>query len=88
MAIRQPRYHKDEIARLGDELYEARIRQQVEVGNQGKIVAIDVETGAFEVADEPMVACDRLLEQYPDAQIWAIRIGHQAMHRFGIGRLL
>jgi hypothetical protein len=35
----------------GDEIYESQIRAQVEEGNHGKIVAIDLETGAFEVAD-------------------------------------
>jgi len=40
MAVRQRRYSKEELARRGQELYEASIRQQVESGNTGKIVAI------------------------------------------------
>ncbi|MGB5594275.1 MAG: hypothetical protein WBM32_21130 [Crocosphaera sp.] len=83
MAIRQPRYSKEEFARRGNDIYESRVRQQVEQGNQGKIVAIDIETGAFEVADTPMVAVDRLYEREPDAQPWVIRIGHRAVFRFG-----
>jgi hypothetical protein len=83
MAVRQPRYSKEEFARRGDEIYESQVRQQVEEGNHGKIVAIDIETGAFEVDDTPMVAVDRLYEREPDAQPWVIRIGHQAVFRFG-----
>jgi hypothetical protein len=83
MTVRQPRYSKEEFARRGDELYESQVRQQVEEGNHGKIVAIDIETGAFEVDDMPMVAVDRLYERYPDAQPWVIRIGHRAVFRFG-----
>jgi hypothetical protein len=49
VAIRQPRYNKEEFARRGDEIYESQVRQQVEEGNYGKIVAIDLETGDFEV---------------------------------------
>lgn len=30
-----------------------------------------------------MVAVDRLYEREPDAQPWVIRIGHQAVFRFG-----
>ena len=60
MAVRQPRYSKEEFARRGDEIYESQVRQRVEEGNHGKIVAIDIETGAFEVADTPMAAVDRL----------------------------
>jgi len=83
MAIRQPRYSKEEFAQKGNALYEAQIRSQVEEGNQGKIVAIDIETGAFEVADDTITATDRLYERVPDAQPWVIRIGHRAVFRFG-----
>ena len=40
MEVRQRRYSKEELARRGQELYEFGVRQQVEVGNEGKIVAI------------------------------------------------
>ena len=83
MAVRQPRYSKEEFARRGKEIYESQVRSQVEEGNHGKIVAIDIESGAFEVADTPMVAVDRLYEREPDAQPWVIRIGHRAVFRFG-----
>ena len=83
MAVRQPRYSKEEFAQRGDEIYESQVRSQVEEGNHGKIVAINIETGAFEVADMPMIAVDRLYEREPDAQPWVIRIGHRAVFRFG-----
>jgi hypothetical protein len=83
MTVQQPRYSKEEFARRGDEIYEFQVRPQVEENNHGKIVAIDIETGAFEVADTPMVAVDRLYEREPDAQPWVIRIGHRAVFRFG-----
>jgi peptide subunit release factor RF-3 len=82
-AQRQPRYNKEEFAQRGDEIYESQVRSQVEEGNHGKIVAIDIETGAFEVADEILDATNRLFERLPDAQPWIVRIGHRAVHRFG-----
>ena len=88
MTVRQPRFTKEEHARLGTEIYEQRIRPQVESGNQGRIVAIDVETGEFETADQTLEAAERLLARCPDAQIWFVRIGHQGVHRFGLGRRL
>lgn len=39
MAIRQPRYSKEEFAQRGDLIYQTQIRPQVEAGNHGKIVA-------------------------------------------------
>jgi hypothetical protein len=83
MKTRQPHYSIEEHARRGDDLYQQHIRAHVEAGNHGKIVAIDVDTGAFEVAEDTLTASQRLLTRYPDAQIWCIRIGHRGVHRFG-----
>ena len=83
MVVRQPRYSKEEFAQRGDRWYETEIRQKVEAGNHGKIVAIDIETGAFEVADDIVTASEHLLAKYPDAQTWFIRIGHRAVYHFG-----
>ncbi|BAU13602.1 hypothetical protein LEP3755_41420 [Leptolyngbya sp. NIES-3755] len=84
MSVRQRRYSKEEMARRGQELYESGIRQQVEEGNKGKIVAIDIETGEFELADDTMQATQQLYDRLPNAQPWGIRIGHRAVHRFGM----
>ena len=75
MTVRQPRYSKEEFARRGDEIYESQVPQQVEEGNHGKIVAIDLETGDFEVDASEIAACDRLEARHPDAQLSIVRIG-------------
>jgi len=87
MTVRRPRYSKEEFARRGNEIYERHIRPQVEAGNHGMIVAIDIETGANELAEDVLTASDRLLARYPDAQAWFVRIGARAVHRFGPHRL-
>ena len=66
MAIRHPRYPKEEFARRGNEIYNTQVRSHVEDGNHSRIVAIDIETGAFEVADDIVTASELLLTQYPD----------------------
>jgi hypothetical protein len=83
MTVRQRRYSKEDLAQRGQALYESGIRQQIEAGNEGNIVAIDIETGAFEVDENIVPATNRLFEQYPDAQPWVIRIGHRAVDHFG-----
>jgi hypothetical protein len=83
MTIRQPRYSKEEFARRGDEIYESQVRSQVEEGNRGKIVAIDLETGTFEVDANEIAACNRLEASHPEAQIWIVRIGSRHVRRFG-----
>lgn len=83
MTVQQPRYSKEEFARRGDEIYENQVRQQVEEGNHGKIVAINIETGDFEVDQSEIAACDRLEAHHPDPQIWIVRIGSRHVRRFG-----
>ena len=83
MAVRHPRYTKEEFAQRCDRIYESQVRSQVEEGNQGKMVAINIETGAFEVADNLITASKQLSARVPDAQTWFIRIGHPAVDHFG-----
>jgi len=83
MAVRQPHYSKEEFAHRGDLIYETQIRPQVEVGNHGKIVAMDIETGSFEISNDTMTATRKLRERLPDSQTWVVRIGYRAVHRFG-----
>jgi hypothetical protein len=56
---------------------------QVEEGNHGKIVAIDIETEDFEVDSSEITASSRLEARHPDAQIWIVRIGSHYVRRFG-----
>lgn len=83
MGVRQPRYSKEEFARRGQAIYEQRVRAQVEEGNRGRIVAIDIETSEFEVGDDTLAASGQLLARCPEAQPWLVRIGYRAVHRLG-----
>lgn len=83
MNLRHPLHSKEEIARRGSEIYELKVRHKVETGNKGKIVAIDIETEEFEIAEDILPASDRLLTRHPNAQIWFVSIGHKGVHRFG-----
>ncbi len=83
MTVRQPRYSKEEFARRGNDIYESQVRSQVEADNYGRIVAIDIETGYFEVGDDLLTASKLLTERLPDAQTWFVRVGHSAVDHFG-----
>jgi hypothetical protein len=82
MPPRQPQYSKDEFARLGDEIYYGDIYPQLQSDSAGKIVAVDIATGVWEIDDE-IFACDRLEKRYPNAQIWIVRVGSRYVRRFG-----
>jgi hypothetical protein len=72
------------IARRGQDLYNRSIRSQVETREQiGKIIAIDLDTGNYEIDDNLLEAIDRLHSQFPDATIWSERIGFNAVYAVG-----
>ena len=68
MKIQQRHYSKDELAQRGQAIYVSQIQPIVASDHDGKILAIDVDSGAFEIDDDTLVASDRLLERYPEAQ--------------------
>lgn len=83
MTATHPRYTKEEFAQRGDAIYERDVRPKVESSGEGKFVAIDIETGSYEVDADELAASDRLLSRVPDAQIWLRRIGSRYTRRFG-----
>ncbi len=83
MATVRPRYSKEEFARRGDAAYERDVRPRIKRGDQGKFVAIDVESGAYEIDADEMTASDRLRRRVPAAQVWLCRIGSRFARRFG-----
>lgn len=78
-----PCYSKEEFARRGDAIYDSEVAPKLEAGNEGKFVAIDLETGAYEVDGDELAASDRLLARLPNAQIWLRRIGSRCVRHFG-----
>ena len=83
MPTTQPRYSKEDFAQRGDQFYERNIRPLTGASNDGQFVAIDIETGVYEIDADELVASDRLLARVPDAQIWLRRIGSRYVRRFG-----
>jgi hypothetical protein len=86
MPVRQRRYPKEELAQRGNAIYEREIRPRVEAADHGKYVAIDIETGQWEMDASETAASDRLRQRAPDAQTWMMRIGYSYIRRFGAGR--
>ena len=79
----QPRYSKEEFAKRGDEIYMRDILPYTEESDEGKFVAIDIETGAYEIDADELTASDRLLSRNPDAQIWLTQVGSRYARRYG-----
>ncbi len=84
--VGNPRRPREETASLGKELYERDIRRLVEADHHGQIVAIDVDSGGWAVADGEIAAVDRLRDVHPDAvNVLCERVGYRALRSFGAG---
>ena len=84
MTALEPRYSKEEFARLGQERYDRDIRPHIKASDAGKFAAVDIETGLYEVDSDDYTATERLLVRQPQAQIWLLRVGHRAAYRIGM----
>lgn len=83
-------HDRDELARRAKDLYERRIRERVEAdgANEGRFVAIDVESGDFEVAALDVLGAGTGLRlRRPGASVYLLRVGRTAAFRLG-GRSL
>jgi hypothetical protein len=77
-----------EIYKRGHAFYEDKLRQIVEKEeNIGKIIAIDVESGDYEIDADLLTAGFRLKTRHPDAVLWSERIGYNAVYALGAGTL-
>src|SRR5690349_14730144 len=83
MASTKRRYDKQDFARRGDAAYESAVRPHLKPEDEGRFVAIDIDTNQFEIDDDELKACDRLRARLPEAQIWMVRVGSRYVHRLG-----
>ncbi len=73
----------EETERLGEEVYERNIRPKVEATHHGKIVAIDVDSGDYAIADTGLAAADALRKRHPAHDVWVVRVGYRTLRTFG-----
>ena len=75
---------REEIAQRGKEIYQQRIRTHIETPeNIGKIIAIDLNTGEYEIDKDLLATCHRLQAKQPNAVTWVERIGYDAVYAIG-----
>jgi hypothetical protein len=70
-----PRYSSDEIVERGQALYDQQIREKVEPQHNGKFMALDIETGDYEIDADSVAAIDRAMANRPDPALYLLRVG-------------
>jgi hypothetical protein len=86
MPATESRRTPEELARLGAEAFDRRVRPALRAEDDGKFVAIDVETGDYEIDEDDYAAVSRLRARSPAADVWLGRVGQPAAYRIGRGR--
>jgi hypothetical protein len=78
------RFTNQEIGRLGEDIYEQRIRDHVETPeNIGKMVIIDIETADYEIDDLGLTSARSLQASHPGAVLYGRRIGYNVAESLG-----
>ena len=78
------RYPSGVIAQRGSELFDQVIKQRVAGRDPYEFVAIDIESGDFEVGVDSLEVTDRLLARRPEAQTYMRRVGFPYTYRLGL----
>ena len=73
----------DELDRLGQDVFDRQVRPALRPEDDGKFVAIDVDSGDYEIDEDDFAAIEGLRSRKPTADIWVMRAGYRAAYRIG-----
>ncbi len=86
MPTAEPRRSPEDLARLGAEVFDRRVRPVLRPEDDGKFVAVDIGTGDHELDEDDYSAVTRLRTRRPSAEVWLGRVGQPAAYRMRRGR--
>jgi hypothetical protein len=86
MPVTNSRRTLEELARLGEQIFEQQVRQALRPEDEGKFVAIDVESSEYEMDADDYTAVMRLRSRKPSADIWLMRAGSPTTYKLGMVR--
>ena len=77
---------REDISKVGEAIYKEKILPTLGPEDDGKLVAIDVTTGNYEIDGRVIELSDKLLDRNPDALNWLRRAGPRPeVHSIGGG---
>ncbi len=77
----KPSMQEDEIARRAWELYEQRIRSEVESEHKGELMVINVESGEYVMDRDDLTAVRKAQQKFSGAALYTMRVGFRAAFR-------
>ena len=85
-AATTPHRTLDELAGLGGDIFDRQVRPALRPEDRGKFVAIEVETGDYEIDEDDYTAVTRLRSRNPAAEFWLMQAGYPTTYRMGVTR--
>jgi hypothetical protein len=67
-------------------VYDRQIQPRLRPEDNDKFIAIDIDTGEYELDDHDRTAINKLRGRIPSADIYLGRVGHRAAHRIRAAR--
>jgi hypothetical protein len=83
MAKNGRRNARSEVAIRGNAIYAEKVQPNLKKTDRGKFAVIDINTGEFEIAADPVKACHRLESRVANPRMWLVRIGARYLFSFG-----
>ncbi len=75
-----------ELARLGGDVFDRCVRPVLRPEDDGRFVAVDVDSEEYEIDEDDYSAVMRLKARVPSADVWLARAGSPTTYRIGFGR--
>lgn len=70
-------------ARRGQEAFDRHVKPNLRPEDDGKFVAVDIQSGSYEIDADDYQATGRLMARIPGARIWLLRAGQPTTYRMG-----
>lgn len=68
-------------ARRGQEAFDRHVKPMLRPEDDGKFVAVDIQSGSYEIDADDYQATGRLMKRIPGARIWLLRAGQPTTYR-------
>ena len=81
MPATETRRSLEEIGRLGDEAIARFVTPNVKPEDDGKFVAIDIDSGDYELDEDDLGAINRLRARCPSAEVWLGCVGQPSAYK-------
>ena len=84
MPATESRRTPEELARLAAEVFDRQVRPALRAEEDGKFVALELDTGDYELDEDDYAAVTRLRARHPAAEVWLGRVGEPAAYRMRV----